>query len=56
MAKHFHCPVNAWNCPYFAEEEGHYCLCKMKSPIDDCDDFNYEWEGATEDEYTDDHD
>lgn len=56
MAKHFHCPVNAWNCPYFAEEEMHYCLCTCPNPMEECEDFQAEWDGATEDEYTDDDD
>lgn len=53
MAKHYHCPVNGWDCPYFAEEEGHYCLCKMENPYDNCEDFYAQWEGSTEEEYTD---
>lgn len=52
--KHYHCPVNGWDCPYFAEEEMHYCLCTCPNPMEECEDFQTQWEGATEDEYTDD--
>ena len=52
--KHYHCPVNGWDCPYFAEEEMHYCICTCPNPMEECEDFQTQWEGATEDEYTDD--
>lgn len=55
MAKHYHCPVNGWDCPYYKHEENHPCQCTMEDPMAECDDFASEWEGATEDEYTDDH-
>ena len=55
MAKHYHCPVNGWDCPYYKDEENHPCQCTMEDPMAECDDFQAEWEGATEDEYTDDH-
>lgn len=53
--KHFHCPVNGWDCPYFSEEDMHYCICTCPNPMEECEDFQTQWEGATEDEYTDDH-
>lgn len=52
--KHYHCPVNGWDCPYFSEEEMHYCICTCPNPMEECEDFQTQWEGATEDEYTDD--
>lgn len=55
MAKHFHCPVNGHDCPYYADEEHHRCQCTMENPMADCEDFASSWEGATEEEYTDDH-
>lgn len=51
--KHFHCPVNAWDCPYYKDEPGQPCLCKMTNPYAECDDFYAMWEGCDEDEYTD---
>lgn len=54
MAKHFHCPVNGWDCPYYENEVDHPCQCTMENPMEECEDFQTQWEGATEDEYTDD--
>ena len=53
--KHYHCPVNGWDCPYYKDEADHPCQCTMEDPMAECDDFAYSWEGATEDEYTDEH-
>ena len=57
MAKHFHCPVNGWDCPYFEDDprNNHHCICTMSDPMNDCDDFAYSWEGYEPEEYTDDH-
>ena len=35
--KHFHCPVNGWDCPYYkntADVDGkeEHCLCTMENP------------------------
>lgn len=35
--KHYHCPVNGWDCPYYVDEavldgETEYCLCGMGLP------------------------
>lgn len=35
--KHYHCPVNGWDCPYYVdstmiEGEVEYCLCGMGLP------------------------
>ena len=49
--KHIHCPVNAWDCPYYTDE-GHPCRCKLDDPYHDCDDFATVWE--EEDDYIDD--
>lgn len=57
MAKHYHCPVNGWDCPYYKDEPNHPCVCTMEDPYEDCEDFNSMWEGIDfKDEYTDDHD
>ena len=47
--KHFHCPVNGWDCPCFVdrqnlgEEEYEYCLCGLgfegSNPYEECSDF-----------------
>ncbi len=55
MAKHFHCPVNGWDCPYYRNEPNHHCLCTLKNPVEDCDDFAYSWEDSDPEAYTDDH-
>ena len=55
MAKHYHCPVNGWDCPYFKDSENHHCVCTMEDPMAECDDFAYIWEGYEDPEaYTDD--
>ena len=56
MAKHFHCPVNGWDCPYYEEHLNHNCVCTLKDPMTECDDFASAWEGCEPDEYTDNHD
>ncbi|MBR6552036.1 MAG: hypothetical protein IKT89_04255 [Clostridia bacterium] len=58
MAKHYHCPVNGWDCPYYKNEQnGDFCLCGMKkNPYYECEDFRAEWDGYREADYTDDHD
>lgn len=55
MAKHFHCPVNATDCPYYFNEPTHPCQCKVPDPIKNCEDFSMSWDYATPEEYTDDH-
>lgn len=46
--KHYHCPVNGWDCPYFIDRQDFdgkpdYCLCGMGfdglNPYEECDDF-----------------
>ena len=42
--KHFHCPVNGWDCPYFKNEtiingQKETRICSLENPIDDCVDF-----------------
>ena len=37
------------------EEDMHYCICTCPNPMEECEDFQTQWEGATEEEYTDDH-
>ena len=49
--KHIHCPVNAWDCPYYSDIE-HHCLCTLDNPYKDCDDFASMWDA--EDDYIDD--
>ena len=39
---HVHCPVNAWDCPYFGKHD----ICTMYpefNPNYECDDFYYFW-------------
>ena len=57
--KHYHCPVNGWDCPYYKNSEilngeEEYCLCELDNPYRDCDDFFSMWEGCTPEDYTDD--
>ena len=47
--KHFHCPVNDWECPYYKDD----CLCTMKNPFEECDDFYGMWGDCDPDDYTD---
>ena len=58
MAKHFHCPINDWECPYFKDEpeNNHRCICTLPDPMTDCDGFAYAWAGSEPEDYTDDHD
>jgi hypothetical protein len=56
MAKHYHCPVNGYDCPYYEEQPNHNCVCTLENPMDECDDFAGSWEGSEPDEYTDEHD
>ena len=52
--KHYHCPVNGWDCPYYKDEPNHPCLCTIEGdPLYECDDFAGMWD--EEDEYWDDH-
>ena len=42
--KHFHCPVNGWDCPYYKGETEvngvtETCVCMLDDPYHDCDDF-----------------
>ena len=54
--KHFHCPVNGCDCPYFKDSENHHCVCTMENPMAECEDFAFIWEGYEDPEaYTDDH-
>ena len=59
--KHFHCPVNGWDCPYYKNEttingQKETCVCTLEDPMNDCDDFNNMWYGCKPDDYTDDTD
>jgi hypothetical protein len=52
--KHYHCPVNGWDCPYYKDEPNHPCVCTIEGdPFYECDDFASLWD--KEDEYWDDH-
>ena len=56
MAKHFHCPVNGWDCPYYENERTvDFCLCTLDNPIEEYEDFQTEWEGYPPNDYTDYH-
>ena len=41
--KHIHCPVNAWDCPYYTDK-GHPCRCLLEDPFHECDDFAAFWD------------
>lgn len=55
--KHFHCPINGWDCPYYKDYDekdfNHGCLCTMENPIKECDDFFSMWGDCDPDDYTD---
>lgn len=58
--KHFHCPVNGWDCPYYKNETEindvtETCVCTLEDPMSDCDDFYFMWCSCEPDEYTDDN-
>lgn len=46
--KHFHCPVNGWDCPYYKDDG---CLCTLKNPIEECDDFYGVWGDCDSEDY-----
>ena len=57
--KHFHCPVNGWDCPYYVDEVEingitETCICTLDNPIADCDDFYAMWGDCDPEDYTDD--
>ena len=49
--KHFHCPVNGYDCPYYTDKD-QPCRCTLEDPYADCDDFAAMWD--EDDDYTDD--
>ena len=56
--KHFHCPVNGWDCPYYKDREiiegvEEFHLCTIGTPIEECDDFFSMWDGYDSEDYTD---
>lgn len=58
--KHFHCPVNAWDCPYYKvnmdlDGKEEYCICTLEDPMYGCDDFYSTWCECVPDDYTDDN-
>ena len=58
--KHYHCPVNGWDCPHYKDsdiiegvEEFHLCTIEG-DPYEECDDFFGMWgEDVPSLEYTD---
>ena len=44
---HVHCPVNAWDCPYW--KKGICTMYPESDPIEECDDFATFWD--VEDDY-----
>ena len=53
--KHFHCPVNGWDCPYYKGEieingVTETCVCTLDDPYHDCDDFYFMWEDCNPEE------
>lgn len=58
--KHYHCPVNGWDCPYYKDSEiiegvEEFHLCTIEGdPYEECDDFFGMWgEDVPSLEYTD---
>ena len=52
--KHYHCPVNGWDCPYYKDEPNHPCVCTLDDPYHDCDDFYAMYsDGCEPEDYTD---
>lgn len=51
--KHYHCPVNGWDCPYYKDEPHHPCVCILENPYEECDDFSSMYDEG--EEYWDDH-
>ena len=61
--KHYHCPVNGWDCPYYIDSqdfdgEPEYCLCGMGfdglNPYEECGDFYTMYgDDCDPDDYTD---
>ena len=52
--KHYHCPVNGWDCPYYvSEKNGESCLCTVDNPMQECDDFYGMWGDCDPEDYTD---
>lgn len=39
---HIHCPVNAWDCPYY-DANGCCMMYPDADPLLECDDFGYFW-------------
>ena len=48
--KHYHCPVNGWDCPYYTDDP-QPCMCTLEDPFHDCDDFASMWD--EDDDYAD---
>ena len=44
MREKYYCPVNGWDCPYYAENGE--CLCE--NPLEECDDAMEYEEGFAE--------
>lgn len=42
---HIHCPVNAWDCPYYSDNP-YPCACTLQAPYEDCDDFASMWDAG----------
>ena len=56
--KHFHCPVNGWDCSYYKDREiiegvEEFHLCTIGNPYEECDDFFCMWEGEDPEDYID---
>lgn len=60
--KHYHCPVNGWDCPYYKYKDNDFpekgkCLCILENPYEECDDFFSSYgEDCNPNDYTDDTD
>ena len=54
--KHFHCPVNGWDCPYFKTRVEinntlEYCICTLDRPCDDGEGFGFMGEDCDPGDY-----
>ena len=46
MKKHIHCPMDGWNCPYYAEDQ-----CTINNPMAKCDIFTSTLDDEEDEKY-----
>ena len=57
MKQYYHCPIFAWNCPYFLpygrmELQGQHKLCMNENPVKNCETFKQCCKDTESEEYT----